>query len=206
LEPYLSAIPRKATAVEIGCGSGFFLEWLGTAGFDNLIGYEPSAAATASAPDAIRPRLRQCFFEVDESLPPGSVDLICSFQTLDHLTAPLRTLEKCRSLLYPGGTAFFITHNERALQARLLGEKSPIIDIEHIYLFNRKTLRLVFERAGFDVIDVISIQNTYSLLYWLSMTPIPLKGLARSAIRFLGLQDMPISLHAGNIGIIARSR
>jgi hypothetical protein len=38
------------------------------------------------------------------------------------------------------------------------------------------------------------------------MTPIPLKGLARSAIRFLGLQDMPISLHAGNIGIIARSR
>jgi SAM-dependent methyltransferase len=204
LQPYINSIPNRATALEIGCGSGFFLEWLKTIGFCNLIGFEPSAAAVSDAPGWLRPNIRQIFFEQDESFKPGSVDLICSFQTLDHLKTPLQTLEKCRRLLCKGGLAYFITHNERALQARLLGEKSPIFDIEHIYLFNKKTLRAIFEKAGFEVIDIVSVRNTYSLIYWMTMTPMPMKRFLLLAFRFFGILNMPLSLHAGNIGVIAR--
>lgn len=204
LQPYIGSIPNRATALEIGCGSGFFLEWLKTIGFTDLIGFEPSAAAVSNAPDWLRPNIRQCFFEQDESLQPGSLDLICSFQTLDHLMTPLQTLEKCHTLLCKGGLAYFITHNERALQARLLGEKSPIFDIEHIYLFNKKTLRALMEKAGFEVVDIVSVRNTYSLIYWMTMTPIPLKRLFLRAFQFFGILNIPLSLHAGNIGVIAR--
>jgi len=204
LKPYLAYIQSRETALEIGCGNGFFLEWLKTIGFKELIGFEPSVGAISNAPEWLKPRIKQCFFERDESLPPASIDFICSFQTLDHITAPLATLDKCRRLLCKGGLAYFITHNERALQARLLGEKSPIFDIEHIYLFNKKTLRKLFEKAGFEIIDIFSVRNTYSLQYWLAMTPIPMKRFFLSILNRTGTRNLPLSLHAGNIGIVAR--
>ncbi len=204
LKPYFPLIANRGTALEIGCGNGFFLEWLKNQGFNDVSGFEPSTQARENSPEGIRPKIRQCFFELDDSVEPSSIDLICSFQTLDHVLNPLITIKKCRNLLCKGGLAYFITHNERALQARLLGEKSPIFDIEHIYLFNKKTLRNLFEINGFEIIDVFSVRNTYSLGYWLTMTPLPVKRFFISVCNSTGMNKLPCSLHAGNIGIIAR--
>ncbi len=37
---------------------------------------------------------------------------------------------------------------------RLLGERSPIIDVEHTYLYSPETMRRIFTQAGFDVLNV----------------------------------------------------
>jgi 2-polyprenyl-3-methyl-5-hydroxy-6-metoxy-1,4-benzoquinol methylase len=129
---------------------------------------------------------------------------MCCFQTLDHVIHPLEVLFKCWELLRPGGMVYIIVHNERALQARLFGERSPIYDVEHIYLFNPSTLSRICEKAGLQTAQVFSVRNTYPLDYWLRMSPIPAKALCRKAAELLHLSQCPITIPAGNLGILAR--
>jgi hypothetical protein len=203
LKPFLSKIQKFDTAIEIGCGNGFFLEWLKGIGFKSVIGFEPSKGAVEKAKDWLKPHINQCFFEQDKSLLPESVDLICSFQTLDHIVEPFQMLEKCRNMLCKGGLAYFITHNEHALQASILGSKSPIYDIEHIYLFNKITLWKIFEKAGFEVVSIGSVKNTYSLDYWINMTPLIGKRFLKYIVNLLKINKINISIKAGNIWIVA---
>jgi hypothetical protein len=56
---------------------------------------------------------------------------------------------------------------------RMLGRRSPIIDIEHMQLFSKGSIKLLFERAYFADIRVSAFKNRYSLQYWLRLSPIP---------------------------------
>ena len=117
---------------------------------------------------------------------------------------PMEVLRKCRQLLRPGGMLYVIVHNERALQARLFGEKSPIYDVEHVYLFNKSTLPCICEKAGLEPARVFSVCNTYPLEYWLRMAPIPAKAFCQRASEILRISHWPVTIPAGNLGIFAR--
>ncbi len=105
-------------------------------------------------------------------------------------------------MLKPAGHAYFITHNVDSFQAKLFGEKSPIIDVEHIYLFNKRTLPMLGEKAGFKTIKVFDIKNSYPLRYWLRMAPIPFKKVLTRIVTIIGLSNTVISMKPGNIGIL----
>lgn len=204
LEPFMEG-RTKGSALEIGCSNGFFLEELLARGFKQVYGCEPSVEAKEMAHASVRNNIASTFFK-GGMYEKGSFDLVCSFQTLDHLNDPLAVVREVHKILKPTGLAYFITHNVDALQARLLGEKSPIIDVEHIYLFNRQTLRLLLERAGFQVLTVSSVINSYPLDYWLRMFPLPAwtKSVLRKTTVALGLGTMPLPLRAGNVFIVAQ--
>ncbi|MFH1684182.1 MAG: class I SAM-dependent methyltransferase, partial [Candidatus Margulisiibacteriota bacterium] len=135
-----------------------------------------------------------------------SFDLVCSFQTLDHLSDPAETVAICRDLLRPNGVAYFVTHNVASLTAKILGEKSPIIDVEHIYLFNKKTLRRLFTEAGFKVLKVGNLYNSYPLNYWLKLLFKERQSgkIILNIINAIGLGRLAFPLPAGNIFIIAQ--
>jgi SAM-dependent methyltransferase len=194
---------RFGSALEIGCSSGFFLEELQARGFGDVRGCEPSREAKALAAPSVRDGIHTGFFG-NGTYPDGTFDLICSFQTLDHIGDPLAVLETCLRKLKPGGLLYLIVHDADGLQARLFGEKSPIIDVEHVYLFNRKTLRLAAEKAGFAPLGVFPIANSYPLEYWLTHAPVPGKRAWLAAAKALGLAGLRPPLRAGNIGIVAR--
>lgn len=198
--PYTHHLLEKKLCIEIGCGSGFFLSKMLEFGFNKIIGVEPSMHAIVKAEPKVKSHIFQGFFE-DLNIDTNSADLICSFQTLDHIINPIKFLEKCHAVLKKNGIVYFITHNERSMQSLILGEKSPIIDVEHIYLFNKKTLKNALVKSGFTVIDTINIKNTYTLNYWLRMTPLPFKDHIRLLLK--KYLNKNISLRAGNIGIIA---
>jgi SAM-dependent methyltransferase len=203
LQPFVKGRELKS-ALEIGCSSGFFLEELKSQGFHKVYGCEPSLEAKNKAVAEIRDSIHLGFFQKN-IYPSQSFDLVCSFQTLDHLPDPLETLRNCREILKPGGLAYFICHNVEALQAKILKEKSPIIDIEHIYLFSKKTLRRIFEKTGFKVVDVGSVKNSYPLNYWLEMAPLPAapKRMLKWIFKVPRLGQCQLPLTAGNIYIIA---
>lgn len=194
-------LPSTETVLEIGCGSGFFLEKAQEFGFKNIFGVEPSRHAVEKS--KIKSSIKNCFFDSND-YPQGYFDLICSFQTLDHMDAPLNVLTGCLQILKPGGIIYFITHNTDSLQARVLNDKSPIIDVEHTYLFNKKTLSKIFQLAGLSVLKVFDVKNTYTLGYWVRMTPLPLKNLIIGSLIKTGLSNINISINAGNIGIMAK--
>ena len=53
----------------------------------------------------------------------------------------------------PGGVVLSLNHNVEAFSARLLKERSPIIDIEHTHLYSPSTQRMLFEEAGFEACE-----------------------------------------------------
>ena len=194
---------RKDAALEIGCSSGFFLEELRAQGFADVRGCEPSLEAKALAAPAVREGIHTGFF-TDAVYPDASFDLICSFQTLDHLGDPLAILETCRRKLRPGGLLYLIVHNTDGLQAKIFGEKSPIVDVEHIYLFNPATLEKAVAKAGFQAERVFPIVNSYPLEYWIRHAPIPAKAAALAFAKATGLAGLRLPIRPGNIGILAR--
>ncbi len=193
-------------ALEIGCSSGFFLEELRQQGFHSVVGVEPSLPAKNAAIKDVQDDIVSGLFTHDLKLPYTEFDLICSFQTLDHVPDPSILVETCASRLREGGYAYFVVHNTEALQARILGEKSPIIDVEHIYLFNPKTLARLMEKSGLKVVEQGALKNSYPIQYWISMFPLP-KGLRKVLAKFVqktGLGKLAMPIYAGNMYIVAQ--
>src|SRR3989338_9135143 len=193
---------RPRACIDIGCCNGFMLPVLEEAGFD-AFGIEPSADAAAKADPRIRSRILQGVAS-PELLPPNRYDMITCFQTLDHLPDPVSFVKLCFQALRPGGIVLFINHDARSWTARLLGERSPIIDIEHTYLPTQHTMRMLFERSGFTGISVFSVRNDYPLWYWLHLLPVPAKKWLLRGLKRSHLGSVVLPLYAGNLGLIAR--
>ncbi|MEK7872322.1 MAG: class I SAM-dependent methyltransferase, partial [Chloroflexota bacterium] len=200
-----SYAPEKGRLLEIGGGNGFFLEEAQDQGYREVHGVEPSEDAVNRASARVRAGMKVAFYEKG-TYPPESLEVVCCFHVLDHVLDPNTFVRTAYDNLVPGGVSLFVVHDVRAFSARVLGERSPIIDIEHIYLFDKKTLASLFQKNGFDVVKVFDITNVYSLGYWTRMYPLPrfLKGPLLKVISAFGLGKVRIGLKAGNIAIIAR--
>ena len=99
----------------------------------------------------------------------------------------------------------FFNHNVEALSARLLGERSPIIDIEHTYLYSPATMAQILKRTGFEVIAGGVAMNSYSTRYLAHLLPLPgaLKVvLGRMLNGPAGRVRMTVPL--GNLYVVAR--
>ena len=200
---YLHALERhgvhKGALLEIGCGSGFFLEEALRQGYGSVAGIEPSRQAVARAAEHIRPRLTTGFIEPG-LYGAGQFDVICLFQVLDHFREPEVVLRECRRLLKPGGLVLAIQHNAAAMSARLLGERSPIIDIEHTYLYTPRTLERLFDKCGLATIDSGPSWNRYSMSYLIHLLPLPtrVKGVLGGVLEATRVGRLPVRAQLGN--------
>ena len=194
---YFQKITNKTGKIEnlleIGCGNGFFLEKALKMGVKNVFGVEPGRDSVDSAQSDIKKNIITDIFRKDQ-FKNNFFDTIVMLQTLDHLIDPNAILNECFNILKPGGVIMIIVHDTKGLSVKLFGEKSPIFDIEHIYLFNKDTLKKILEKNNFKIRETFSVANTYPLSYWLRMAPLPFKN---SGLNFL------LTIPAGNIGIIA---
>jgi len=200
MRPTLGKLARRQSALEIGTGNGIFLEYLSHEGFTNLVGIEPSPAAIADAPECRRIWIKEGMFD-EKDYTPESFDLICCFMTLEHVRDPNIVAGAAIRLLRPGGVFVAITHDYRSLMNRLLGNRSPIIDIEHMQLFSRRSVHTLFENTGYTDITVCPFANTYSLRYWMRLFPLPsgIKSALAGFISILGMNNLKLKVNAGNL-------
>jgi SAM-dependent methyltransferase len=197
--------PDRAGLLDIGTGSGFVLELARDIGWSGIRGVEPSADAIAKAKPDIRPRIamdvmRPGLFEA------ASFDAVTMFQVLDHMPDPAVLLDECRRVLRPGGVVLAFNHNVTAWSARLLGERSPIIDVEHTYLYSPRTIRRLFDEAGYEVVSVTPACNTYSLSYLAQLLPLPDRPKTR-LLAWLGRSRagaLRVTVPLGNLCLTAR--
>lgn len=203
LSSFISQLPERLGALDIGAGDGAFLEYLMKHGFDQIVGVEPSRAPIAAARTEIRPLLREGSFRCEDYV-SESFNLVTCFQTLEHLYDPLAMARGVYRLLKPGGAAFFVCHNRRALPAQLLGRNSPIYDIEHLQLFSPSSARFLLEQTGFSNIMLMNVVNRYPIRYWLRLLPLSsgIKRLLITTLDRIGAGGWPISVPVGNIGIV----
>ena len=160
------------SALEIGTGTGVFLEHLVKLGFTSVEGIEPSEKAIAAAP-AHRVRwIKEGMFS-ESDYKPESFDLICCFMTMEHVRDPLMVAQAAMRLLKPGGAFVTITHDRRSWVNRCLGRGSPIIDIEHMQLFSPKSICYLLNTIGYKEISTKAFTNRYTTQYWLRLCPFP---------------------------------
>jgi len=194
----------SARILEIGCANGFFLERLYEAGYQNFRGVEPGKDAVSKASRAIQEKITNDFFQ-PSLFATESFDVVCCFQIFDHLPDPGRFVADVRSLLRPGGILMTINHNIRSLITRVLGERSPMYDIEHIYLFDKSTINRLFAAHGFEVTRVANLSNSYTLAYAIKMFPLPsdIKTLL-TKVGSGALSKVNIRVPAGNMVTVGR--
>ncbi|MGZ3762930.1 MAG: class I SAM-dependent methyltransferase [Mucilaginibacter sp.] len=200
ISPTLKALKQSQSALEIGTGTGIFLEYLSDAGFTELVGVEPSLAAISAAPEYRRNWIRAGIFS-EKNFVPESFDLICCFMTLEHVYDPSVIAQSALRLLRPGGAFVTVTHDYRSFVNRLLGKRSPIIDIEHLQLFSSRSLHYLFENTGYINVTVNPFVNTYALRYWLRLMPIPrqCKPLLTGLMSNTPLGKIKLGINLGNL-------
>ena len=205
LEPFLTRLPRRGIALEIGTGTGIFLRHLRALGFAETVGIEPSTEAIAVADADVKASIREGVF-VGGEFPANSVSFICCFQTLEHVPDPRGFVGAAFEMLEPGGMIALITHDYTAPINRLLGKRSPIIDIEHVQIFCPQALRHLVGAAGYVAVDIQSFRNVYPLSYWMSLLPVPnaAKRGAIAALRAVGLAGIAVGMNVGNLLTVAQ--
>jgi SAM-dependent methyltransferase len=196
---------KKETLLEIGCGNGFFLEEALQQGYLGVMGVEPSMDAVERSNPQIRP-LIVCNTMQTGLLQGEQFDVICMFQVLDHIPEPGELLDECFRLLRPGGLILCINHNIEAISARILREHSPIIDVEHTYLFGPQTLSRLFSLIGFDLLRIGPVRNIYSPHYIMRLLPLP-KAIKEGLLRIMStgwLRNLHMTVALGNIFLVAQ--
>lgn len=198
-------LPDKRGVLEVGCGSGHFLSQMTKRGFERVLGVELSADAIDKAPMEMQGRIVEGSID-DIQLEPGSFSLIAGFQVLDHIADPNRVLQKCRTALCEGGVMYWICHDIGSLLARILGERCPIVDIQHTVLYDKQTIAALFIQNGFEVLDQFPVANRYPLGYWTKLAPIPdpVKSSLMRLLNAVRMNRWPVSGYFGNMGIVAR--
>lgn len=203
LDRALAMTKNRGTFVEIGGASGFMLRYGADKGFKRLIEIEPSKDAEAHfvPPSENALFIRSSFRPT--LLSSGSASLVCFFQVLDHVSDPRAFIRGVFDILEPGGIAIAVNHNTKAVTSRLLGNRSPIYDCTHTYLFHPGNMTRLFETVGFKVAETFGVVNRYPLDYWASIFPAPaiVKQGFRSAVKPVSSWRVP--LRAGNFGLIA---
>jgi len=198
-------IKNKDNALEIGTGNGVFLSFLKKIRFKNVLGIEPSKNAILHSSNYLKKNIVYGMFE-ETKIKKNKYNLICCFMTMEHVYHPNKVLLKSYNSLKKKGFIALVTHDAGNILHKILKKKSPIIDIEHLQLFNKKSIKSALVRNGFKNIKIINIKNSYHLSYWITLLPISpkFKKLILSIIKkYFLIFDIKISINVGNIMTIA---
>lgn len=199
-------LPKNPRVLEVGCGDGFFLKALTELKFtEKVFGVEPSSKMVSEANSILKNKIKVDIFK-PRLFPKNSFDLILCFHTMDHMLNPREFVRGSYGILKKKGCIIVVVHDTEGLSVKLFGEKSAIFDVEHIYLFNKKNLRQIFDREGFKTIGVSNLVNSYPLNYWMKMSGFPLiiKRYVDFVFNMLGIGKREVSISAGNIALIAK--
>jgi len=197
---------RRRRILDIGCDMGLLLALAADDGFEEVHGVEPNPLAAATARAIPRSRIQETFYEAT-AYPEAHFDLVTLVHVVDHLVEPIRLLTRVRRDLTPGGVVLAVVHNAGSLLARALGERFPPYNLYHHYFFTKRTLGLLFERAGLEPMWVGATYNRYSLDFLVDRVPVVPEAArrgVRAALAPVGLGRLPLTLPLGNIGIVAR--
>lgn len=207
LAEVLPRLSPRDKILEIGCGNGFVLSALAKKGYQQIYGLEPSLDAAAKADPMIKDKITTEVLK-EGVYPPASFAFIYFMQTLDHIPDPLQFLSICYGLLSPGGMILALNHDVESFSARMLKEKSPIIDLEHMYLYSQDTISRLFSKSGFTPLKIFSPASVISWRYLCWLLPLP-KALKVRILQAKGrivnyLLQKKIKIRLGNLCIIAR--
>jgi len=147
--------------LEIGCAFGYFLSLAKKHYSVSGIDINPYAVKIASkisgekiiAGDLLKKKFKNSFF-----------DVICMFDTIEHLVKPDKYLSKISKLLKNDGILAIETGDIDSLLSKIQRKSWRLFNPKiHLSYFSKKTLITFLKKNGFSVIDVARIGFSRSL-------------------------------------------
>ena len=140
--------PSGATVLDIGCASGSLLMMLKNRGW-LVRGVEISGPQAAYCRER---GLEVMALPLEENrFPRQSFDVVLASHLIEHLNDPGNFVREVKRILKPGGRFFVTTPNITGLQSRIFRSRWRSAIFDHLYLFSKRTLRLLLENSGFTV-------------------------------------------------------
>lgn len=168
--PYPMAGEPGRVVLDVGCGTGWFLQRFAEQGWETW-GLEISPTAAARAADHGVEHVLQCAIE-DAELPLARFDLVTFRDSIEHAFDPRLALEKAWQALKPGGIVELLTPDVNSLESRLFGRDWYALEVpRHLQLFTRETLARLLGETGFEMLrwrpTAVPRGLHVSLDYWL---------------------------------------
>lgn len=168
--------------VDVGCGSGDFLERLARVGFRELLGVDPYIDDNFSTHSGVP--IRKCQLASLD----GSIDALMFHHSLEHVLDPLSELKVAARLLRSGGLCLVRVPTPSSDAWQTYGVNWVQLDApRHIVLPSREGMQIAAEKAGLKlerVIDDSSGRQFYGSEAYQS--DIPLSALKRPSRLFPG--------------------
>lgn len=193
--------------LDVGCASGAFLSCAADRGFE-VTGVEPSSALCAKAEQRLSGRgtVLCCALE-NSKLPQASMDVATLWDVLEHVPHPLAFLGLCASLVKNGGYVIVNVPDPESWQARLLGDRWPLLLAEHLNYFSRRSLALAGEANHLQVVRFGRRPASFTLdyvLYRLAQHRFPGAAAGHALVRRSPLGSISIPAYLGESYIVWR--
>lgn len=156
---HLPGLDKDAAVLDIGSSMGHFLNLFKPAGYRDLLGLEPSAAASELAREIYGIEVVPSALE---GFDPGKrFDLISMCGVLEHLVALDQALERVAGLLAQDGHVFIAVPDAGSFGAQPPREPFLEFALEHINFFTRDSLDNLFGKHGLRRIAAVSQWNDF---------------------------------------------
>jgi SAM-dependent methyltransferase len=154
---------RRPRLLEIGCGTGCFLDEARRGDWD-VCGVEVGEYAAEQARQ--RDLIVTCEPIEDARLDADSYDCVALWDVIEHLRDPVATLGRAAAALRPGGVLALSTGDVTSLCARLCGPSWHLFNLpEHLFFFSPRCLRGMLTRADCRIRCVTREVNWVPLSY-----------------------------------------
>ena len=153
---------RKGHILDVGCATGLFLRTAKNIGW-TIKGLEISKNATATAKNLLgKDKIKQV--DLLQFNTNDAFDVITMWALLEHVTEPLKYIQKITALLKPNGLLAFSTPNLHSLSRYLLKNQWKYYNPpEHLFYFTPKLLKEILFNNGFNRVWMKTNFNYVSL-------------------------------------------
>lgn len=178
-----------ARALDVGCASGFFVDYLNRRGWQ-AEGIELSQAAAGFGIDELGLTIHvQDFLDFQPSEP---YDFISLWASIEHLRSPLQAMRKISAMLRPGGMLVLSTCRW-GLLSRSLGPSWRFLNVpEHLFYFSRSNLVHLARQFDLKEVGSITYGSGFTAFKGMGFFYRTAKALADRAVKFVGLGDMMV--------------
>lgn len=146
---------ENGVLLEVGAGFGTFCEEVQRLGlFHRVIAVEPT-------PDLAETCRRRGLEVIEERIEKvrikrDTVDVVVSFEVIEHLFSPRDFLLSCATVLSPGGLLVITCPNVKGFDIAALQALSDSVDVEHLNYFHPASLSHLAGECGFETLEILT--------------------------------------------------
>lgn len=151
----------KGKLLEIGCAHGYFLRIAQK--YFQCYGIDLNPKVTEVTKRNTKAKIYTGDF-LAKKIPKNYFDIVCMFDTLEHLKYPDKYLKKIRKVLKSNGLIVIETGDIGSLIARIQGKSWRLIMLpDHLQYFSNSTLIQLLTNSGFELklVNMVGFYRTF---------------------------------------------